>query len=259
MNNTFSIQRFSRLFNKYTKENFKTNMMAIAVITGIMLIAFGFLAYTNRGYIGVKVQMAFFMIFYLFSGAIFTSMVFSHFGDKKTAIPALTIPVSHFERFLVGWLYSYILFQLIFLACFYAVDLAVLKIADNTSGAKNEVMDLFSTTLKPYLIFPVYATIHAFTFLGAIFFEKLHFIKSAFAVFVFVIVLMLVNQPVASLIFNLNTDMVPAFLGVRFHSGSEIIFIGADDPANNVVYVMCTAVILLLWTATYFRLKEKQV
>jgi hypothetical protein len=259
MNNTFNIQRFSRLFNKYTKENFKTNTMAIAVITGIMLIAFGFIAYTNRGYVSVKVQTVFFQFFLIFAGAIYTSIVFSDLGDKKTAIPALTIPVSHFERFLVGWLYSYIIFQVIFLACFYAVDVAVLKIGDSTAGVKNEVMDLFSATLKPYIAFPVYAVIHACMFLGAVFFEKLHFIKSACVVLAFATIVMLVNQPVASLIFNLSMDMVPPFVGVRFHIGSEIIFIGADDPANNVVYVMCTAVILLLWTATYFRLKEKQV
>jgi hypothetical protein len=104
MINTFNFGRFFRLFNKHTREQYKAYLMSTAVLAGILIIMLGTLAYSNNGYLNLKAQAVYFDFFLLAAGTIFTSTVFAELGDEKKTIPALTLPVSHFERFLVGYI-----------------------------------------------------------------------------------------------------------------------------------------------------------
>ncbi|MGY0041531.1 ABC transporter ATP-binding protein [Pedobacter sp. NJ-S-72] len=99
MNNIFSFQRFFKLLSKHTREQYKTYLISTAVLIGILSLMLGFTAYLSGGELGVRAQIAYFYIFLFLSGTIFTSMVFTDLSDKKKSIPALTLPVSNFERF----------------------------------------------------------------------------------------------------------------------------------------------------------------
>lgn len=259
MNNIFNIQRFLRLFNKQTKDNYKTYLMSLAVMVGLLAITMGIGASLNRGEFTKSTQAGFYIAFLILAGTIFTSMVFADLGDKKKAIPALTLPVSHLEKFIVGWLYSFLIFQLAFTLCFFAVDFAVINITNSSSllVIKNEFVNTDTLGKQLYIPFIAFAFLHSVTFLGAIYFERLHFIKSSFALFIFIFLVWLVDQPIANLIFGQNGMRSIPFGGVTVEDHERNFMITSD--ANTIIYLTLFAVTFLLWTAAFFKLKEKQV
>ena len=70
----------------------------------------------------------------------------------------------------------------------------------------------------------------------------------------------MINQPFTRLLFD-NMDGVKGvpFVGVNIQSKTNAFMINADDGANMVTSLMVIAVTFLLWTAAFFKLKEKQV
>jgi len=259
MKNILSFQRFFKLLNKHTKEQYKTHLMSMAVLVGILSLMMGIVAYFNGGEFAVNGQLGFFYIFLFLSGTIFTSMVFADFGDQKKSIPVLTLPVSHFERFLVGWVYSFLFFLVIFVLCFFIIDFIVISVGNINPLVKNELVSIVDKKDQFLIAFLIFGLLHATALLGAIFFEKLHFIKTAFAAFVILIVLQLINVPLINMFFSANKRMQPLFVGINLEENSRSFFITPSDFSNNIVITMFIGVTLLLWTAAFFKLKEKQV
>lgn len=259
MNNTFNFGRFLRLFNKHTKEQYRTYLMSTAVLMGILLIIMGALAYSNDGFLNIRAQGVYFDFFLLAAGTIFTSTVFAELGDEKKTIPALTLPVSHFERFLVGWIYSFIFFQIIFLACFYSVAALVARVGENNPLVHNQLLKIdFKDPgiLIPYIFFVL---LHGVTFLGAITFKKLHFIKTSFVLFAFLVVLLIINSSMIHMIFNENAHAGIPFAKIFIQEGQVSSQIKAGDTGDTITKVAVISTVILLWVSAYFKLKEKQV
>jgi len=261
MNNIFSFQRFFKLLSKHTREHYKTYLISTAVLIGILSLMMGCTAYFSGGQFGLNAQGAYFYIFLFLSGTIFTSMVFADLGDKKKSIPSLTLPVSHFERFLVGWIYSYLIFQVIFIICFFTIDLIVISVGNMDPNVKNVLINIGEDRDKFLIAFLIFGLLHALTFLGAIFFEKLHFIKTAFAVFIVLIIMQLINMPLMNFFFKTSTRMQPLFAGVSLHGTAkdQYVFISPTDQSYTIVITMFLGVTMVLWAAAFFKLKEKQV
>ncbi|RAJ37005.1 hypothetical protein [Pedobacter cryoconitis] len=259
MDNIFSFQRFFKLLNKHTREHYKAYLISTAVLIGILSLMLGFTAYLGGGSLDVKAQFAYFFIFMFLSGTIFTSMVFADLSDKKRSIPALTLPVSNFERFFVGWVYSYLIFQVIFVTCYLIVDSLVIYLGNVNPNVKNELFSVVEGKNKFMIAFLIYGLLHAIAFLGAVFFEKLHFIKTAFVIFIMLGALQLINVPLISFFFKTNARMQPIFAGVSLQERNDYYFISPTDQSFAVLITMFLAVSIVLWAAAFFKLKEKQV
>ncbi|RZM27257.1 MAG: hypothetical protein EOO88_14035 [Pedobacter sp.] len=259
MNNTFTFTRFALLFKKQFVEHLSTYLMSAAVLLGILAVMLGFSAYADDGNISIKTQFMFFMTTLMFSSVIFTSTVFSDLGDKRKAIPVLTLPVSHLEKYLVAWLYSFVVFFIVFLGCFYFVDILVIWICNATSITKSTVLTLTNQELKPYRILPAFAILHALAFCGAIFFEKLHLIKTAFTTLLFILAIVLLNQPLVKMIFGREVRNTVPFEHVGVIEGDTVWYVLSNDDSRHIVGVLVVILVLILWTSTYFKLKEKEV
>lgn len=259
MNNVFDISRFGKLLNKHLKEQWKTYVMSILVLVGGLFIIIGLVTYLNNGSMPVKMQSVLFALGFLGSGTIFTSMIFSDLGNKTKAIPLLTLPVSHFERFLVGWLFSFVIFQLVYLLSFYLADFTIMTIAGKIADVHNQLMRFSDPELHIENFYKIFALFHSIAFLGAIFFEKLHFIKSGFLFMLGVFGVMLINLVQIDLLFD---NKVTAFLPfvVSMVRENENRF-ELEPTATMISYLsmMVYVLVLIFWTATYFKLKEKQV
>jgi hypothetical protein len=257
MNNTFNIQRFSRLLNKQTKDNYASYLMSLVVLIGILVITMGITCLLDKGRFDSGTQVGFYATFLILAGSIFTSMVFSDLGDKKKAIPALTLPVSHFEKFLVGWLYSFIIFFLVFTLSFAVVNFLVITVGNNYQIVQNEFMKPKLDSTPTYAILMAYCLLHAVALFGAIYFARLHFIKSSFAFFISLFLIWMADQPIARVVFGDAKVWAVPFVGVLVPDGRGNSLIRFDQ--NALVYSVIIAVIILLWTAAYFKLKEKEV
>ena len=278
MNNIFSIQRFSMLLNKYHKDQLKTNLLSMAVVLALVCVLLGLSAYSHRqGIIDTKIQQVVFSFFLFMGVLIYTSRVFAELGNKKKAVQVLLLPASHFEKFLVAWVSSYLIFPLVFTACYLAVDLLVLNIADSLSGKDNHLFTLFGEDTKLLTIMMSYTMMHALAFLGAIFFNKMHLVKTNLVTFIFCIFLFLINKPIVSLIFKNDASVSVPFATVGLRNGGSIIAVSGGDKqidelksknlkgvsfdvhSIQIVRSMIFTAAFLLWVTAYFKLKEKQV
>jgi hypothetical protein len=167
------------------------------------------------------------------------------------------LPASHFEKFLVAWIYSFVVFIIIYTLSFYMADLFVLSIKP-LEGDSSDMFNIFSNhALEVYL---VYAFLHGVAIYGAIYFEKLHFIKTAFAFFISLAILILTNKMLLVTMLGRDVEAAPPFGSLRLieNGRSYDVFPSSLQQGIYIDYlVMVLAVIL--WVAAYLRLKEKQV
>ena len=182
MNEVFSFRRFRRLFVKHTIEHYRTYLMSVAVLAGVLLLGGSFLFYMMSDPPDPGFQTAMFGMLLLLAGTLFTSTVFSDFGDKNKAIPALTLPATTLEKFLVGWLYSYPIFLVVYTAAFYLAVLGLSSSKHWGAGQHFYMLNLRQPGID--ILFLVYSVLHGVSLFGAISFRKQHFIKTGFAFFI---------------------------------------------------------------------------
>jgi len=254
MNNIFNINRFVRLLIKHTAEHYKSYLMSLLVLLGVMILGGSFIIYMIDTPMDSNMQLVLFGIILLLAGTMFTSTIFTDIGDKTKAMTALTLPASHFEKFMVAWLYSFVIFLFVYTSCFYLVMLFLVTIK-HFPGYHEEIFNIFHSRWLPISL--LYAFLHSITFCGAIFFKKLHFIKTAFVFFIVLAILIIVNKVFLDVLLGKNVMMSLPFGGVRFAESNTGI--NTNERQELMFYLLLGSLSLILWTASYFRLKEKQV
>jgi hypothetical protein len=247
------------LFKKHTLENYKTYLMSIGVLAGLLILLMGFVSFVNDGYLLLGFQETFFVIVLMLSGCVFTSLVFTDLGDKKKAIPALTLPASHFEKFLVSWLYSFLIFQLLYVALFYLIASIVISFGHDVPGRENVLLDLFDKDRMARMAFVIYPLMHSIMFFGAVYFEKLHFIKSGFAFFIGLFLLGLFNRPIIAAMIDQSIIGTTLFTPLNITDGKKFWEIYPPEIQNQTVGIVLGTIVVLFWVSAYFRLKEKEV
>ena len=257
MNKIFNPVRFGKLFVKHTSEHYKGYLMALGVLIGVMVLGGSFLVYMIDAPLDRGTQSILFLMILLLAGTIFTSTIFADLGDKKKAITYLTLPASHFEKYLVAWLYSFLFFLVIYAVSFYLVALFLLNVRHVPGQAEGVINLLQKRHLQMALI---YAFLHAIAFWGAVYFNKLHFVKTAFVFFIFMGLLILFNQIMLGTMIGRKVDAAPPFGNLRFpDSGRQVDITLPDAIDNPMLTLLVVGLTLLIWIAAYYRLKEKQV
>jgi hypothetical protein len=260
MNNTFNLTRFLNYFKKHSIDNGKTYLLSTGVMIGIIALALLFVVATGTGHLSTDWQMTVLMFCVLFGGSVFASLTFADLSDKRKAIPALTLPVSQFEKFLVSWIYTYVVFLMVSFGAFYLVDIVAVSLSKpSTYLGQTKLLDLTNEGTPGILVLGVFTLFHAFAFWGSIFFNKLHFIKASFVFFICLIVLTLINK---GLLVSLSDNHISQHMltsGVQISENGRTTYYVPDTPVINLMPVVFIIGVIMLWASAYFRLKEKQV
>lgn len=261
MNNTFDIKRFGMLFKKHTVEHSKTYGLSIAVLFGVIFLVLLFFSMMNRWHLSDQEQIIVLVFSMSGFGSIFGSMVFADLGDRSKVIPALMLPSSHFEKFLVGLLYSYFIFLIIFVSAFCLADFIVVNLGNKE--LENRMINVFETTgRRPAITFLFFTTFHAFVFWGSVFFKKLHLVKTAIVFFLSLGVITLLNGLVLNMFFGATRFSAGApFSGIFVFDVNNPMGgwnVQASDDFDTYGLTVFVIVVLLFWTTTYFKLKEKE-
>ncbi len=257
-NQQFSFARFGRLFRRHTAEHLPGYLLAAAVLAGAMLLIMGFIAYLQRSAPNANGQTVFFILFLLASGSIFASSVFAQFGERRQATTALTLPASHLEKYLVVWLYSLPGFLLLFIPIFYLVTAAVVY-GGAAPGQTPELLNLLDGNQLPVGFLLFFAMLHAAGLWGAIFFEKAHFVKTAFGAFALLAVLSLSNYQVLRLLLGEGVRFSPPFTDATLVEGEQYYSLALPEAQAGWLALLPLALAALLWLAAYFRVTEKQL
>jgi hypothetical protein len=258
VNNFFSLKRFLRLFVKQTTEHFRTYLMSVAVLTGVMLLGGSFLFFVIPEPPDTGLQTAMFVILMLTAGTIFTSTVFNDFGDKGKAIASITLPATAFEKFMVGWLYSYPIFMLVYTSVFYLVLMGLGSTRHWPADQHFAMLSLRQDGI--FIMLVVFSVLHSIAIFGAILFRKLQFIKTGFVFFMGYAFIMIFNTLFLKVITGLTVIKLAMPYGyLNFDVDSKYYSIATVGPASLSIIIILILVAVLIWIAAYFRLKEKQV
>jgi hypothetical protein len=255
MNNHFNLGRFGLLFRKHTTEHIKTYLMSWAVLTGSLLLVIGWIAYMEKTPFGLNPQQIFFAVFLMGAGTIFTSTVFSNLSGKNRAIATLMLPASQLEKFLVGWLYSFVLFLLVFTPTYF-LTVAVVISLDSGTG---EVYNIFEDGKFGPAMLLIYSMLHGVAIWGAVAFEKLSFIKTAFGFFIVILLVVVLNNYALERFFGRELGNAIPFSQVGFPENNNYYSIRLDEDQHDLMRSFPIAVAGLLWLAALVRLREKQV
>jgi len=256
MNSIFNTKRFGMLFIKHTTEHYKAYLMSWAVLVGVMCLGGGFLVYMIEAPIETGIQTALFGSIFFLSGTMFTSTIFADYGDNKKAATLLMLPATTFEKFLVGWLFSYLIFALVFTATFYAILLILLSV-QHIPNFHHEVINVFDGQLA--VVFVLFSLLHSIAIFGSIFFKKLHFIKTAFCFFISIAVATLANTAFLEMLFSRRLRAAVPFANVDFPGADRYNRITGTHTTDMLVMWLLLLIAVVFWVSTYYKLKEKQV
>jgi hypothetical protein len=250
MNQFFNLARFGRLLRKHTAEQLLTYALGAAVLTGGILVVLGFLAYIQGG-LSHGQQGILFTLMLLAAGSFFTSLVLAQFGAGSRAALALTLPASHFEKYLVAWLFSLPVFLAVFVGAFYFADWLVLSL----SREPDTLLNIWTAndtagTLAFFLV------LHGLALWGSIFFARQQFMKTAFGVALLAVVVAVANFQLVKALLGQAVQAAFPFGTVSLQNDAPLTL-----PASQEQWLMLLPLALaaLLWLAAYARLTEKQL
>jgi hypothetical protein len=257
MNQFFNPTRFGRVLRKHTAEHLTSYLLSTAVLAGGILVVLGALTYLTRSPLEREMQIILFLFGLLTAGLLFTSSVFGALGSPRGAAPALLLPASHFEKYLVAWLWSLPVFVVLYTGIFMLVNVLLLELS--SQGRPYEVYD-FARGAREWLT-PLlsYALLHSVALVGAIYFKRLHIIKTAFWVFGALAALLIINRQFLKILLPGSSPIAP-FGDVWVSEGQQHALLAL--PAGQwhlVLGLLPVALALLLWLAAYARLTEKQI
>ena len=265
MNNTFDFNRFSLLVKRQWVENKKLFLMASFGVIGILVILNSLIMRWESGAFNWIPRFSVFNLSLFLSGSIFANYIFKDISDKNSSTSFLLIPASHFEKFLTGVFYAFIIFPIAFLTLFYVVDFGFVSIGNNikdglkASGVVNLPLysNIFSNNdVREELgkIFGFWLVIQGFVLMGVAQFEGRSYIKSAFMGFAILFLMGFVVYLSDKLLLG---DIIKEFQNKGY--SRELVEPTKDFYKGFFMVILIYILPIILLVIAYFKLKEKQV
>ncbi|GAB3831225.1 hypothetical protein GCM10028895_48320 [Pontibacter rugosus] len=110
-----------------------------------------------------------------------------------------------------------------------------------------------------YMAFVYYALLHGLAIWGSTFFQKGHFIKTAFAFIVVAGVLIILNEQLMQLVWGRDINGAMPFTSISFKEGEEQASVAFPEAYSTLLSFIPLVLAALFWAASYKLLQEKQV
>ncbi|MDP4284464.1 MAG: hypothetical protein Q8891_08580 [Bacteroidota bacterium] len=263
MNNTFDAKRFGRLLKKTLLER----PMQTLGLTGLLLALSLILYSVIKAFGGFNPAQNITFIWGLAGGGCFlASFVFGYFSSNAMGSSFLTLPASNFEKWLCGVLIAGVFYPVIFLLFFRLVDSSFVAIYHHgldsaTPFYKQLYESVYIFDLNGFVawkVYPMYGFLAGSMLVGALYFNKVAFIKTAIVFSMLFMVVIGINWIMATLLFGHVNNAGP-FNSVTIPAGKEegtielpSGFVGIIN--NSVWYVLPP----ILWLLAFTRLREKE-
>jgi hypothetical protein len=263
MNDIFSIQRFGWLMRKIFIERTAQVLGTIGLCLMVTFIIYGMALLLQ----GLEVaQTAAFEIGLAAGGPLVASIVFSYFNNNANGASFLTLPASVLEKWLSGVLITGVLYFLLFLLVFRMIDLSFVAYhrhhLDPHLPYYKEQMEAIHTlsytetvASGTYMLFFNFAGV---VMLGALFFNKAAFVKTALIISSIAVGAFLLNLLMVSLLIK-NTQIAFPFSIVWIWVGKERAALQfAPEEADKIKIIFRFILPAIFWGLSLVRLKEKE-
>ncbi|OQP66722.1 hypothetical protein [Niastella populi] len=276
MNSYFDLNRWFLYISKHWNENKKKYLISLAAIGGLLVLWFSFLMIVNRRHpMQEDMQVVAYYVGLYLTGCLYASMIFQELSDSSKGISYLLLPASLLEKLLTAILFGVVLYFVCYTVVFYAVDFIMVKASNGIVSniyekehlgrfTPQEVANVFVTTRVNgdnfyIIILLIYFTVQSIFLLGSVYFSKYSYIKTlVWGLIVFLVLVFFQHKIIASFMPHggfFNSTVYRVF----DHEKGEL---NINIPAwIGIVglYLIKYSLPPLLWIASYFRLKEKEV
>ena len=263
MNNTFSAKRFGLLFKKTLLER----PVQLLGFTGLILTIILILYFIIKTLFNFWMAQSLSFVWGFAGGAcLLASFVFGYFSSNAQGSSYLTLPASHFEKWLCGVLIIGILYPIIFLLFFRAMDAGFVALYHNSLDINSplyryqyDAVHLYSFTdrfaIKVYHVSVFFCSI---AMLGSLYFNKVSIVKTALIFCAIFFSAFALNWLIAKLLFGSISGAAP-FYRVDILIGKQEGSIELPERARQVYdYVSDYFFPIILWSLSYIRLREKE-
>lgn len=264
MNQVFDWGRFSRLVGSHFRNNVKTLIISGLVFMGVTAVLFMLVALSQQKAVNASSQsFVYFAIIY--SGLlIFTAGVFQAYQRPREGMFQLMLPASGFEKFLAGWVLSFVGYTICANLLFFAVRFVVLRYYSGqgyeVSGFQGFDERLYEDISMAPIGVMLYLFTHALALYCSLVFRKQAVLKTALTLFLAT----WVYRIVSSVLFNVflqpdaqqQAPLLPLTPVLLLKDG---VYYGVNIPGWPYwLLALAIAVIGLLWVASYHKLREKE-
>ena len=263
MNNTFSMPRFAQLLKKTLLER----PMQLLGLSALALTVVFFTYALVKSLVGfVEAQDLSFILGLIGGGCFLASFVFNYFSSNAMGTSFLTLPASHFEKWLCAVFISGVLYVLVFLLFFRFIDIIFVGIYHRGLDPQGPFYKQLyeQVQLFPYDGFAankastMFVNFAGAMLVGCLYFNKAGLIKVGLLIAAVWFGAYLVNLVIArAMINNVQNAMPYFFVWIKMDTGEGRI----ELPAKmmQIVKILIQYIIpASLWLLAFLRLKEKE-
>ena len=247
MNDVFNLKRFTLLLKEQSSKNLKLFLMGTVLVFAV-LFAINLIVLISSGFQIIKFddRLGIYAVSIFPAAFLLSSTWFTYLSKRAPETGNLLLPVSAFERILVAFIINVIVFSLIYFLIVLSIEIILFQ--------HFEILYYFTHFFKYHLFYSSLFLFQSFFLFGSLIFKKAATIKTGFAIFICFIILQLINNLVMSIVFrnvhNINYSMM--------FFNNEAFLITPLNIRLILLWIIYTGV-PLMWVASYFKLKEKQV
>lgn len=273
----FSLPRFINLCRKDMVESWKSNVLRIVLLYGVMAVVMiwnGYFAYSthdsphfierhvNADPTKIFILLAF--LWFLFGfGCLSASLMMEKMKSKTSRQAALMVPATSFEKFFSRWLLSTVVFLIVFLIAFKLADYTRVLVYSLVYPDIKEVISpislgglvrketgwsVFEEMYELGAFLSVYVFVQSLFVLGSSVWPKNSFLKTFAAVTIIVSIYVLVTIMMGNMLLQ--------------GSGKDYGYIFSSftkKQAFNWATLIFMLLALMNWTLGYFRFKESEI
>ena len=194
------------------------------------------------------------------------SFVFGYFSSNASGSSFLTLPASHFEKWLCGVLIAGVFYPIVFLIFYYGIDTGFVALYHNSLDTaspfyKQQYESVYAFDLDGIIARNVFIMFFIYTgamLLGSLYFNKVSAIKTAIALCIICLVIFGANWLFATLLFG-NIDDASPFHGVALLVGNDVGSIELPAGIAKICkYAFFYVMPVTFWILSYTRLREKE-
>ena len=268
----FSLPRFMNLCRKEMVENWRSNVLRMVLMYGVMAVVMVWNGYFEyRYWHSGQIEdpaWTFLLVVFIWSlwgfGCLSASFTMEKMKTKTSRTSMLMVPATPFEKFFSRWFVFTVVFLVIFLISYKLADytrfiiysLAYPEEKDfiipvdlsHLVGERKTYYTLCRTGLQFGALLSAYFFVQSLFVLGSSIWPKNSFLKTFAS-----------GTVIAIVYFLLAVFMSKMFLE-NGHYYSENVFTGmSEDTAMSIMIVVGIFFTLMNWTLAYFRFKESEI
>ena len=257
MNNSFSFSRLWLLIKKQWSDNARLYTLSALALIGLLTIIFIFWALVNGRYYDEQDTFVIFFVLLFGAGLIFASSTFSVLSDKARGTYWLGIPATHLEKLLCGIFYSIVVFLVVYLLSFFAIQqITFMFIRLNPGNVIRQVQDFKEPTQALCYVF---VALQSLFILGSVYFKRYAFVKTLLAGLFIIFLYMLAGTFFIKNLLPNNIGM-HGLTSFSVNGENEMKVYRLSPWIEEALSVLLKYLWApVFWIATYFRLKEKEL